>query len=193
VWRNARWGHSPPYVAVAQGCFSEPALQAMVADCMSFLSGIDFQFFMPIRLDPARLEQKLAPIEEDLIAVLRDYSRMLVLYRQRIVMEDTEAYEAKLDYEQFGTIEFFNVVRQKHKREFVWKMHNVMLNKLSSLADCLDYKKLKAKVKVIQNALPKEIIPMPKPVPNYILGRHDWIKAPTVDMSNDNLVRLILR
>ncbi|MGL1957834.1 MAG: hypothetical protein OCD00_11025 [Colwellia sp.] len=179
-------------LAIAQGCFTGLELQAMVADCMSFLSGIDFQFFMPIRLDPIRLEQKLAPNEEDLIAVVRDYSRMLVLYRQRIVIEDSEAHQADLDYGQSGSIEFFNLIRQKHKRQFVWDMHNAMLDELHSLAETLEYTKLMERVKNIKTGLPKERIPMPKKVPNYILEHLDWIKAPTLDMSNENLVRQIL-
>jgi hypothetical protein len=179
-------------LAIAEACFSGTELQAMVADCMSFLSGIDFQFFMPIRLDPIRLEQKLAPNEEDLIALVRDYSRMLVLYRQRIVLEDPDAYQAELDYGQFGTTEFFNLIRQKHKRQFVWEMHNAMLDELHRLAEALEYTKLMERVKTIKTGLPKEVIPMPNRVPNYILEHLDWVKAPTLDMRNDNLIRQIL-
>jgi hypothetical protein len=178
--------------AIAQTCFSGPEMQAMVADCMSFLSGIDFQFFMPIRLEPILLEQELAPNEEDLITVIRDYSRMLVLYRQRIVLEDPKAYKAALDYGQYGSIEFFHLVRQKHKREFVWLMHNTMLDELHSLAENLGYTKLRQRIKSIKSGLPKESIPLPKKVPSYILEHLDWIKNPTLDRSNDNLVKHIL-
>ncbi|MFX7788861.1 hypothetical protein ABTJ89_19225, partial [Acinetobacter baumannii] len=85
---------------------------------MSFLSGIDFQFFMPARLKPAQLTAKTSPAEDDLIAVVRDYGRMLVLYRQRVVAEDVDAYRVEVDYSQAGSLEFFNLIRQKHKRMF---------------------------------------------------------------------------
>lgn len=179
-------------VAIAEGCFVGPELQTMVADCMSFLSGIDFQFFMPVRLDPIRLAQKLAPNEVDLMAVLRDYSRMLVLYRQRVVMEDPDAYQAELDFGQFGSIDFFNIIRQKHKRTFVWDMHNAMLEKLHNLSEALGYTNLKERINTIKTELPKESIPLPKEVPNYILGDRDWIKTPTLDISNENIVKQIL-
>lgn len=179
-------------LVIAKACFPKAELQSMVADCMSFLSGIDFQFFMPIRLDPIRLKQKLAPNEEDLIKVVRDYSRMLVVYRQRIVLEDPDAYKAELDYGKFGTTEFFHLIRQKHKRQFVWEMHNAMLDEVHTLSDALDYTKLMKRVKTIKTGLSKEVIPMPKLIPKYILDPLDWIKAPTLDTSDENLVRKIL-
>jgi hypothetical protein len=67
-----------------------------------------------------------------------------------------------------------------------------MLDELHSLAETLEYTKLMERVKNIKTGLPKERIPMPKKVPNYILEHLDWIKAPTLDMSNENLVRQIL-
>ncbi|ENH2499035.1 hypothetical protein ABVY78_004633 [Vibrio parahaemolyticus] len=179
-------------LTIAEACYSGAELQAMVADCMSFLSGTDFQFFIPVRLEPIRLEKKNAPNEDDLIAVVRDYSRMLVLYRQRIVMEDPEAYQAELDYEKIGTTEFFHLIRQKHKRQFVWDMHNAMLDEMFKSAEILGYKKLKEKIESTKTGLPKEVIPMPKQVPSYILKGADWITEPTLDMSNENLVRQIL-
>ncbi len=179
-------------LAIAQRCFAQRELKSMLVDCMSFLSGIDFQFFMPVRLYPETLKLKEPPLEEDLIAVVRDYSRMLVLYRQRIVMEDSDAYSAELDYEKVGSEEFFKLIRQKLKRQFIWEMHNDMLDELYNLADSLQYLKLKEKVKAIKDGLPKEGIPMPKPVPDYILKHLDWINEPTIDKSNKNIVALIL-
>lgn len=179
-------------LAIARGCFPQSELKAMVADTMLFLSGIDFQFFMPIRLTPERLAVKYPPSEEDLISIMRDYSRMLVIYRQRIVMEDADAYKAEIDYEKAGTEEFFNVISQKHKRAFVWMMHEKMLEELAKLADQLGYENLKAKVENTLSQLPKEVIPVPKPVPDYILDRRNKLGTPLQDVNVDTLVELIL-
>ncbi|WP_265497697.1 hypothetical protein [Providencia rustigianii] len=179
-------------LAIARGCFPTAELHAMVADTMLFLSGIDFQFFMPIRLNPGRLAEKSPPSEEDLTAVVRDYSRMLVIYRQRIVMEDPDAYKAEIDPEKVATEENFNLIRQKHKRAFVWMMHEAMLKGLIKLADHLGYENLKAKSENMLSQLPKEVIPTPKSVPDYILNRQDKLEVPVQDVSVDNLVELIL-
>lgn len=176
-------------LAIARRLFSRPEQELLVADAMSFLSGIDFQFFMPVRLEPAYLVAKTAPAENDLIAVARDYGRMLVLYRQRIVAEDIDAYRADLDYDQAGSLEFFNLIRQKHKRMFVLSMHEGMLNELINYAGSVGYGKLKASVEKAFKQLPKEAIPMPKPVPDYLLEGRKLPPAFTGDTGD--LVRAI--
>jgi hypothetical protein len=177
-------------LAIARGFFARSEQQEMVADAMSFLSGIDFQFFMPARLEPAQLAAKSPPAKDDLIAVARDYGRMLVLYRQRVVMEDVGAYEAEPDYGQAGTLEFFNLIRQKHKRQFVLSMHEGMLTELINYAVSVGYVKLKAKVENMLKQLPKEAVPMPKPIPDYIVEGRDRPTAFAGD--TDALVRAIL-
>lgn len=179
-------------LAIAQNLFPQPALKAMVVDSMSFLSGIDFQFFMPTRLDPAQFVQRALPEEDDLIAVARDYSRMLVLYRQRIVMEDVYSYKVDLDYSQAGTRKFFEIINQKHKRMFVLNMHETMLTKLASFANSVGYIKLEAKVETMLERLPKEAIPLPKPIPSYILDTQNWLKVPAGEVNTKTLVQKIL-
>jgi len=177
-------------LAIAQGVFPRPEQQEMVADAMSFLSGIDFQFFMSARLDPAQFAAKSPPVEDDLIAVVRDYGRMLVLYRQRVVMEDFAAYKATPDYRQAGTVEFFNLIRQKHKRQFVLSMHERMLMELIDYASSVGYVKLKAKAENTLKQLPKEAVPMPKPIPDYLMEGRDRPLA--FEGDTDGLVRAIL-
>lgn len=179
-------------LAIAQGLYPQPQLKIMVADAMSFLSGIDFQFFMPRRLEPAWLAgHKSTPNEKDLISIARDYSRMLVLYRQRIVMEDVDSYRADLDYRQAGTEEFFTIVRQKHKRLFVCMMHETMLTELAAFADSVGHVKLKTTVESLLRQLPKEAIPFPKPIPDYILKDCNWPKHDR-NINTDTLVQSIL-
>lgn len=115
---------------------------------------------------------------------------MLVLYRQRIVLEDVNAYRAELDYEQSGTEEFFNLILQKHKRQFVLTMHEMMLNQLIGYADTVGYVKLKTKMESTLALLSKEAVPLPKPIPDYILEGHD--RPASFAGDNEALVREIL-
>lgn len=177
-------------LAIARAFFSRPEEHLLVADAMSFLSGIDFQFFMPARLDPTQLGAKVAPAEDDLIAVARDYGRMLVLYRQRVVAEDVDAYRAELDYSQAGALDFFNLIRQKHKRMFVLNMHESMLNGLIDYAESVGYAKLKARLENTLENLPREAIRMPKPVPDYLLDRR--VRPPAFTGDTAALVQAIV-
>lgn len=156
-------------LAIAKGLHSRHDQIELVADAMSFLSGFDFQFFMPARLEPAQIAEKSPPAEDDLIAVATDYARMLVMYRQRVVGEDPAAYAAEVDYEQAGTPEFFNIIRQKHKRSFVMTMHENMLKELIDYAGSVGYGKLRVKLETTLERLPKESIPLPKAVPAYLM------------------------
>ncbi len=114
---------------------------------------------------------------------------MLVLYRQRIVAEDIDAYRADLDYDQAGSLEFFNLIRQKHKRMFVLSMHEGMLNELINYAGSVGYGKLEASVEKAFKQLPQEAIPMPKPVPDYLLEGRKLPPAFTGDTGD--LIRAI--
>lgn len=177
-------------LAIAREVLPRPEQKAMVADAMSFLSGADFRFFMPSRLEPTWLATKSPPAEDDLFAVARDYSRMLVIYRQRIVMEDFAAYKAVPDHKQSGTPEFFNLVRQKNKRQFVLTMHETMLAELIEYARDAGFVKLQAKVERLLKQLPKEAVPLPKPIPDYIMEGRERPDSFVGD--NEAIVRAIL-
>lgn len=177
-------------LALARAFHGRPEQQRLVVDAMSFLSGIDFQFFLPARLEFAQLSAKIPPNEDDLIAVARDYGRMLVLYRQRIVAEDVDAYFNGVDYGEVGRDGFFNHIRQKHKRSFVLSMHEGMLNELVKYASSVGYKKLKARVETALEQLPKEAVPTPKPVPGYLLRGRD--RPAPFSGDTEELVRTIM-
>lgn len=175
---------------IARAFFSRPEQKSMVVDTMSFLSGIDFQFFMPSRLRPEWFFTKLPPVEEDLLSVVRDYSRMLVIYRQRVVMEDFVAYKSIPDYKQAGTLEFFNLVRQKNKRQFVFDLHRIMLVMMMSYAEVVGFGKLKTKVHEMLERLPKEAVPMPKAIPDYIIGGRK--RPDSFSGDHEEMIRAIL-
>ncbi|MGS0756103.1 hypothetical protein ACVBEH_16510, partial [Roseateles sp. GG27B] len=84
-------------------------------DVMARFIGRDVDFFMPTKLHLDRLAMQTPPREEDLMAIMRDYGRMLLMLRQRIILEDPVAYETERDYSKYGTNEFFELMRQKHK------------------------------------------------------------------------------
>ena len=88
------------------------------------------------------------------------------------------------------SLEFFNLIRQKHKRMFVLSMHESMLKGLINYAESVGYTKLKAKLENTLEQLPREAIPMPKPVPDYLLERRE--RPPTFTGDTADLVRAIV-
>lgn len=153
---------------LARKMFASPELLQMAADSMSFLTGSDFDFFMPIQLKLSALGTKVPPTEDDLIAIAKDYGRMLVLQRQRVVLEDPKAHSVELDFDMWGTHEFFVLTKQKHKRRFIQHFHEEMLNELIGFADTVSYERLKSNCVQALAGLSSERIPLPKPIPNYI-------------------------
>lgn len=155
-------------LALARKALGSPGMLRMVEDTMLRFVGSDFDFFMPAGFDFKGIKNKTKPAEDDLLAIAKDYSRMLVLMRQRIVLEDPVAYKTEPDFEQYGTQAFFDLTRQKHKRSLVVTMHETALKNMISYADSVGYGRLKATCERMLLNLPKERIPMPKPIPDYI-------------------------
>jgi hypothetical protein len=102
------------------------------------------------------------------MAITRDYGRMLLMLRQRIVIEDPVAYETAPDFSKYGTKEYFELTRQKHKYSLVRTMHDLMLKSMKSFADKAGYTKLGADCQEAQDRFSKERIPLPKAIPEYI-------------------------
>ena len=172
---------------LARKMFASPELLQMAADSMSFLSGSDFKFFMPIKLELSQIGTMVPPAEDDLITVAKDYGRMLVLQRQRVVLEDPDAHKAERDFAKWGTQEFFELMRQKHKRQFIYILHQQILEHLIGFADTVGYGRLKANCERALAVLPTERIPLPKPIPDYInswrtnRNKHDVDSAAMVE------------
>ncbi|WP_186079809.1 hypothetical protein [Burkholderia gladioli] len=119
-------------------------------------------------LDLDALTDQVPPTEQDLLTIVRDYGRMMVMMRQRVVLEDPAAYKAKLEDLEKGTDAYYALYRQKLKREYVLTMHELMLDKAMKYADKVGYAKLKTACAEALVRLPKERVPPPRPVPDYI-------------------------
>ncbi|MBV6799649.1 EndoU domain-containing protein [Xanthomonas euvesicatoria] len=139
----------------------------LAADVMAQFAGEDFDFFISGKFDPTDVTQDL-PDESDLIAIVRDYGRMLLVLRQRIVLEDSEAYRTEPDYSQVGTLAHFELMRQKHKYEVVRFRHWDMLRDVKNFADKVGYEKLSLACQAATERFGEDSIPLPKPIPDYI-------------------------
>ena len=140
----------------------------LARDVMAKFAERDFDFFMPEILDLSELTTQVPPTESDLLAITRDYGRMMVMMRQRVVMEDPDAYKAKLEDLESGTEAYKVLERQKHKRLHVIYMHVRMLKMMKEYAERVGYAKLIVACEDAIKRLPKEHVPMPRQVPDYI-------------------------
>ena len=140
----------------------------LAEDFMSNLAARDFDFFMPTVLDLAELDMQTPPDEKDLDNIIYDYSRMMIMMRQRIVMEDPLAYSTKLEDMDESMPSYADQVRQKFKYIHVKLMHDEMLKKAKAYADRVGYAKLSRSCEEAIHRLPKESVPLPKKIPDYI-------------------------
>lgn len=163
---------------IARATIDVPNQWRLAQDVMSHFVGRDFDFFMPAKLDLSELTTQTPPVEDDLIAITRDYGRMMVMLRQRIVLEDVNAYATEPDFSKSGTRAHFELMRQKHKYSLVRFMHDEMLKSVKSFADKVGYGSLCKACQAAIDRLPVERIPLPKPIPDYI---DSWRKK---DMPN---------
>ena len=162
----------------------------LAEDVMSKFTGSDFDFFMPAKLDPSALGNKNLPEEPDLVAIVRDYGRMLLVLRQRIVLEDHVAYKTQPDHSKIGEESYFELIRQKHKHALVFARHQSMLEDVKAFADRVGYARLSAACLQALNRFGRDQIPLPKHIPDYI---ESWMKVPGVGaFKGEDLVGQIL-
>jgi hypothetical protein len=140
----------------------------LAEDIMSKLAGRDFDFFMPTVLDFQALATQTPPNEKDLEDIIYDYGRMMVMLRQRIVMEDPDAYSTKRENMHKDMPGYANLVRQKVKYLHVKEMHRKMLEWAKDYADRVGYAKLSKACDDAIKRMPKEAVPLPKRIPDYI-------------------------
>lgn len=143
--------------------------ERLISDSLAYAVGADYDFFIPDKYDPSDMVGgKTVPSESALISIAKDYGRMLIIYRQRVVAEDIDAYAEELDFNDWGSQRFFEITRQKHKRAFIQTMHECMLQSFIKFAVTQKYEKLQNKCQLALSKLSKEHVPFPKLIPNYI-------------------------
>lgn len=140
----------------------------MAEDIMSRMAGRDFDFFMPTVLNLEALNTQTPPNEKDLEDIIYDYGRMMVMLRQRVVLEDPDAYSTKLENIRKDMPGYANLVRQKVKYIHVRERHYQMLEEAKAYADRIGYAKLSKACDDAMKRMPKEGVPLPKPIPDYI-------------------------
>lgn len=177
-------------LAIAKQALAAPGMVRMATDAMALFVGSDFEFFIPQKLELMQLGECTAPAEDDLMSIAKDYARMLVILRQRLVLEDPVAYQTEPDFSQWGTQEFFELIRQKHKHTLVMAMHKDMLKDMISYAASVGYERLKTHCERSLTVLHKEQIPLGKPIPDYINSWRTTAKQEEYDV--DEMVEKIL-
>jgi len=156
-------------LAIARGLWQGRNSERLIADSLAFGIGADYDFFIPAKYDPSDMVSgKTSPSETALICIAKDYGRMLIIYRQRVVAEDVNAYVEELDFDDWGSQRFFEITRQKHKRTFIQIMHEQMLQSFIRFGEKQKYEKLRITCQRALRKLPKEHVPFPKGIPNYI-------------------------
>lgn len=173
-------------LAIAQSALDRLGVRRMATDVMSRFIGRDFDFFMPDVLDLSELPTQALPIEDDLLAITRDYGRMMLMLRQRIVLEDPGAYRAEPDFSLWGTQEFFELTRQKHKWALIRIQHKQMLNSAVIFADKVGYARLSDACRAAKERFSSEMIPLPKSIPDYIDSWRN--RAKTKNLSFDQML-----
>lgn len=177
-------------LSIAGAVVDKQCGRRLASDVMSKFVGSDFDFFMPGKLELSSMAGHALPDESDLMAIVRDYGRMLLVLRQRIVIEDTEAYAAEPDYSQAGAQAHFELMRQKHKHALVRAMHKAMLEDVKKFSDTAGYVRLSEGCRKAIERFSTEIIPLPKPIPDYI---DSWRKRldPSEPGNNDLASRVL--
>lgn len=173
-------------LVIARSGLHRLGIWRMATDVMSRFVGLDFDFFMPDVLDLRGLPTLALPAEDDLLAIMRDYGRMMLMLRQRIILEDPGAYRAEKDFSLRGTQEFFELIRQKHKWALIRIQHQRMLDSALTFADKVGYASLSKACRAAKERFSSEMIPLPKSIPDYI---DSWRKkAKAKDLPFDQML-----
>lgn len=154
---------------IAESFVTQNSDETFVQLSLRYFIGADFDFLCDtIEEFPNFFNTKELPSESTMIEFIREYDRMLLTYRQRIVIEDPDSHEAELDYELFGTPAFFELTKQKHKRKYVAVNHERAIDAMGRFAKLVGYVRLEKRVENLQRKLGKELIPLPISVPPYL-------------------------
>lgn len=164
---------------IASKFISENYTKRIISDSLLYFRGSDFDFFACIMMDLMENLNpdggKILPSEGSLVSITREYSRMLVAYRQRIVMEDLDSYAADPYEYDFESVEQFEILKQQHKRTYVHILHEKWLTATTEFSKKVNYTKLEKRAAHLLRALSKERVPLPKKIPDHIPS---WMDDP---------------
>lgn len=156
-------------ISIAKRVVTQNVTQNFVESSLRYFIGSDFDFFAQFLDELTELsETKMMPDESSMVELIREYDRMLLTYRQRIVLEDLEAYQAEVDHSLAGTPEFFKLIKQKHKRTYVIHSHELALKLMGEFAAKLSYVRLSKRVDNLKKKMGMERIPLPHAVPQRL-------------------------
>ncbi|MGF6126891.1 hypothetical protein QF019_002100 [Pseudomonas frederiksbergensis] len=155
-----------------------------IQDAFRYFTGSDFDFFakhLPIMLET---QGKDLIDDKSLERIVRDYHRMLVMYRQRVVLEDPVAYKAnRFDYD-FMSPEFCETTIQQHKRQLIVIMHELFLQKSLAFSKTNNINKIAILCERLLKELNKEGVPLPLYIPEYI---DSWMKDKEFERTSEQL------
>lgn len=136
-----------------------------IDDALSYFTGTDFDFFSYHLASLLALDNKNPVSDKALERIVRDYHRMLVIYRQRLVIDNPAAYSSDPYDLEFMSPEFCDLVISQHRRKFVISNHEGFLNEVIKLASSAKISKI---CNYLLKGLSKEGVPMPQYIPDYI-------------------------
>ena len=141
-----------------------------IDDALSYFIGADFDFFSYHLASLLALDNKTPTPDKALERIVRDYHRMLVIYRQRLVIDNPTAYSSDPYDLEFMSPEFCNLVISQHRRKFVMSNHEGFLNEVIKQTSSAKISKI---CNYLLNGLSKEGVPMPQYIPDHI---ESWMK-----------------
>lgn len=136
-----------------------------IDDALSYFTGTDFNFFSLHLASLLALDDKTPVPDKALERIVRDYHRMLVIYRQRLVMDNPEDYASDPYDLEFMSPEFCDLVISQHRRKYVISNHGGFLNDMIKHGRSERISKI---CSFLLKGLNKEGVPMPQYIPDYI-------------------------
>jgi hypothetical protein len=168
---------------IAQRLIFSQFSKVHINDALSYFTGADFDFFACQLPSLIATEDKTKASDKALERIIRDYHRMLVIYRQRLVLDDPEAYHTDPFDLDFMSPEYCDLTIIQHKRKFVQFLHQQFL---SAIQDNGPSEKIKRLCKVLLKNMNKEGVPLPQSIPDYIdswMRDSSYVRPEKLDLS----------
>ena len=139
-----------------------------IKDALKYFTASDFDFFGDSLAALLSCPNKKLPDEKKLDRLIRDYHRMQVMYRQRVVLENVKSYRTDPFDLEFMSSDYCETVIQKHKRDFIVIMHQRCLDDVGKACATAGLIKLERLCNRLSSNITKEGVPLPNTIPEYI-------------------------